>query len=155
MPLEKDGKLMFSLAELKPVAEGGGIIDGTFGGLILGNYHAEGGIKVIRQYKDEELYEVVAEFEGWEYLLNPLATTKEVNYLQKINSEFVGSKEEFTEYEVPNDIKVIDTRPIFKNIKETNKLIILREWSQFIVNKHSTKKYLTQLDDLNKKYNGQ
>ena len=152
MPIQKDGKLMFTLADLKPIAEGNGIVDGTFGGLILGNTHSEGGIKVIRQYKKEELYEIIAEFEGWEYIINPLATNKETEYLTKLNSEFVDTKEKFIEYEIPNGIEIIDTKPIFENIKETNKLILLDEWSQFIINKHSTKKYLIELDNLNKKY---
>ena len=152
MPIEKDGKIMFTLEDLKPIAEGNGIVDGTLGGLILGNTHSDGGIKVIRQYRSEELYEVIAEFEGWEYILNPLATTKEMEYLTKLNSEFVNTKEEFIEYEIPNGIEIIDTKPIFENIKETNKLILLNEWSQFIINKHSTKKYLTELNSLNKKY---
>jgi hypothetical protein len=152
MPIEKDGKIMFTLADLKPIAEGNGIVDGTFGGLILGNPHSDGGIKVIRQYKDEEFYEVIAEFEGWEYILNPLATTKEMEYLTKLNSECDETSELFTEFEIPNGIEIIDTRPIFENIKETNKFILLSEWSQFIINKHSTKKYLTELDNLNKKY---
>ncbi len=152
MPKEINGKIMLTLTDLKPIANGNGIIDGTFGGLILGNSHSDGGIKVIRQYQNEELYEVIAEFEGWEYILNPLATTKEKEYLTKLNSEFTDAKEEFTEYEIPNGIEIIDTRPIFENLKETNKIILLNEWSQFIINKHSTKKYLTELDNLNKKY---
>ena len=143
---------MFTLADLKPIGEGNGIVDGTLGGLILGNTHSDGGIKVIRQYRSEKLYEVIAKFEGWEYILNPLATTKEMEYLTKLNSEFVNTKEEFIEYEIPNGIEIIDTKPIFDNIKETNKLILLSEWSQFIINKHSTKKYLTELNNLNKKY---
>lgn len=152
MPLEKDGKLMYTLDDLKPIAEGNAIVDGTLGGLILGNSHSDGGIKVICQYKKEELYEVIAEFEGWEYILNPLATTKEMEYLKKINSEYMNTKEEFIEYEIPNGIEIIDTKPIFENMKETNKLILLNEWSQFIINKHSTKKYLGELNYLNKKY---
>ncbi|MDX8554557.1 hypothetical protein MK851_13115 [Tenacibaculum sp. 1B UA] len=153
MPVKKDGKLMFTLNDLKPITEGGGIVDGTLGGLILGNSHANGGIKVIRQYQNEELYEVIAEFEGWEYILNPLTTTKEIQQLTLINSEFNNTKDEFIEYKIPKDIKVIDTRPLLENIKETNKLILLDKWSQFIINKHSTKKYLTELDFLNKKHN--
>lgn len=112
MPIEKDGKIMFTFADLKPIAEGNGIVDGTFGGLILGNYHSDGGIKVIRQYKKEELYEIIAEFEGWEYIMNPLATNKEREYLTILNSEFANTKKDFIEYEIPNGIEIVDTRPI-------------------------------------------
>lgn len=152
MPIEKDEKLLLTLPELKPIVEVNGIVDGTKGGLILGNYHSEGGIKVIKQYQNDELYEVVAEFEGWEYILSPFTTNKELEYLTKLNSEFIRYTEPFEEYKIPNGIDVIDTRPLFKNIKETNKLILLSDHPQFIINKYSTKKYLNKLDILNKKH---
>jgi hypothetical protein len=152
MPIEKDGKIMLTITDLKPIVEGNGIVNGTKGGLILGNHHNEGGIKVIRQYNNEELYEVIAEIEGWEYVLSPLTTIKELEYLKKLNAEFVGTTELFEEFEIPSGINILDTKPIFENIKVTNKLVLISEYSQFIVNKFSTKKYLIQLDNLNKKY---
>lgn len=56
MPIEKDGKLILTYDELKLLAGVGEIVDGTLGGLILGNSHSDGGIKVIRQYLREVIY---------------------------------------------------------------------------------------------------
>lgn len=152
MPIEKEGKLMLTLADLKVIVQRDGIFDGTLGGLILGNSHSDGGIKVIRQYKNEELYEVFAELEGYEYLLNPFITTKEMEYLKKLNMEFDNTNEKFVEYDIPIGIGIIDTKSNLDNIKETNKYILLDERAQWIINKHSTKKYLIELDNLNKKH---
>jgi len=153
MPELRDNKILYTLSDLEPLAAANQIIDGSKGGLILGNTHAEGGIKVIRQYSNEELYEVIAEFEGWEYILNPFTTSKECEILTKINSEFVGSKETFLEFEIPEGVDILDTRTAFEKRKDLNKLILLGQYSQFIINKFSTKKHLTLLNELNRKGN--
>ncbi|GAB7087574.1 hypothetical protein [Marinifilum fragile] len=153
MPEIRNNKILYTLSDLEPLIEARQIIDGTKGGLILGNSHTKGGIKVIRQYKNEKLFEVIAEFEGWEYILNPYATYHEYELITKINSEFKGSKEKFQEYEIPRDIDILDTRATDKERKDLNKLILLGRYSQFIINKHSTKKHLHFLNQLNKKGN--
>ncbi len=152
MPIERNGKILYTVEDLKPLVEGNAIIDGTSGGLILGNYHSEGGIKVIRQCLDEKLYDIVAEFESWEYILSPMATTKNLEYIKRLNSEFKGETLKFIEYEIPETVNILDTRPMFENDKNTNKLIIIGEYPQFIVNKYSTKKYLNELNKINIKY---
>ena len=152
MPIEKDGRMMLTYEELEPIADANGIVNGTVGGLILGNSHSDGGIKVIRPYNSEGIYEVIAEFEGWEYILSPLATSEEKEYLTKINSEYSGTKKPFSEFKIPEGITILDTNPMIENIKESNKLILLNGQEQFIINKHSTKKYLIELENINKKY---
>lgn len=92
MPIEKDGKLIRTYDELKLLAGLGEIVDGTLEGLILGNSHSDGGIKVIRQYLREVIYRVIAEYEGWAYILNPVARVKEKDYLTEINSKYVDTK---------------------------------------------------------------
>ena len=81
------------------------------------------------------------------------ATHYDVEYLKKINNEFDGSLSGFVEYEIPNYITKLDTMPFIENIKETNKIILFGNNPHFIINKHSTKKYLKELDEINKKYN--
>lgn len=143
---------MFTLAEVQSVADENGIVNGILGGLVLGNSHVDGGIKVIRQYREEKLYEIIAELEGWEYVLNPATTQKELDHLNQLNSEFATMKELFKPFEIPDGIDIIDARPVIENRKDTSRLILFSEYSQFIVNKYSTKKYLTELDLVNKKY---
>lgn len=151
MTFDKDRKGLISQEVLQPLFDVGAIVYGSNGGLLLGNYHSEGGIKVIRKY-DENLYEFVAELEGWEYIMCAEATYYDVEYLKKINNEFDGSSTGFVEYEIPNSITVIDTTPFIENIKETNKIVLFGEFSHFIINKYSTKKYLKELEEINKKY---
>ena len=152
MPKTIDGKLLFTPQDLKPIVEADCLLDGTKGGLILGNSHLDGGINVITQYQNYELYEVIAEVEGWEFIMSPHATAKHLEYIKKINAEFKDFQINFSIYEFDQNIDIIDTRPIYESIHETNKWIILGEYTQFIVNRNSTKKYLLELDKLNKKY---
>lgn len=152
MPIVKDGETLFTHIDLKPLVENEGIIDATKGGLILGISHKEGGIKVFAQYKNESLYEIIAEFEGWEYILNPTATANNLEYLNKINEEFVNTKIDFIEYDIPNNIATLDVRPVIPHLKSTSKFLLIGQYDQFIVNKHATKKYLNELNALNKEH---
>lgn len=150
MPIVKNGKTMLTPNDFAPLIEGDGILDATPGGLILGITHSEGGIKVFSEYKNENLYEMIAVFEGWEYILNPKATAENLEYLNKINEEFVNTKIDFIEYNIPNNIATLDVRPVIPHIKSTSKFMIIGQQPQFIVNKHATKKYLNELNELNK-----
>lgn len=152
MQIEKNGKSMITLEEFNQFVLLGGIVDGTKGGLLIGNSHLDGGIYVIRQYKNEQLYEFIAELEGWEYIICPQATLNYKVYLETINAKYSGSKEIFKEYEIPENITVIDTSPIISGIKELNKIVFFGECTQYIVNKHSTKKYLIELNNINNEY---
>lgn len=151
MPEIKDGKTLITQAELQPLFDLGVIINGSGGGLLLGNSHSEGGIKVIRRY-DDNLYEVVAELEGWEYIICAEGTYRDEEFLKTINGEFDGRSDNFTEYKIPDNITVIDTRPSVENYYAINKILIFGEYAHFIINKNSTKKYLKELDVLNSQY---
>lgn len=151
MPIQKDGKTLLTQEELQPIFDGNAIIDCSKGGLLMGNYHSEGGIKVIRKYEDN-LYEVVAELEGWEYVMCPEATYWDVEYLKAINDEFTGTSDDFVEYEIPDHITLIDAKPIFEGVKESGKILLFEDYAYYIINKNSTKKYLEELNTLNKKY---
>jgi hypothetical protein len=151
MPEIRDGKTLFTQAELQPLFDAGAIINGSNGGLLLGNSHSEGGVKVIKKL-DDKLYEVVAELEGWEYIICAEGTYRDEEYLATINGEFDGTSENFTEYEIPRSITKIDTRLLLEDFSEISKILIFGEYAHFIINKNSTKKYLKELDALNKKY---
>lgn len=149
MPKDKDGKIVFTVEDLTPIVRGGGIVDATKGGLLLGNSHTEDGIKMIRENSDGE-YEVIGEVEGWEYMLSPFATEKYRSELVAINDEMKGCKDTFLEYEIDESVSILDLTPIFPNIPMTGKLLLLGKYSQFVINKYSTKKYLLELDQMNK-----
>lgn len=152
MPINKDGKTLLTSQELKPLVEVDGIVECINGGLLLGNYHCDGGVTVLREYNNENIYEAVAELEGWEYVMCEDATFHHKEYLHKINDEFDGSSPGFQEYEIPENVMIVDTRPIIPYLKDTNKLLLFGQNSHFIINKFSTKKYLQELDKLNRQY---
>lgn len=128
------------------------IIDGSAGGMLVGNYHSKGGIPVLKKCEDAEMYLVSAEFEGWEYLLCPNALKNNIEYLTKINLEFNGAADGFEEYEFSENISKINTFLENDNMMFRSKFLILEPGNFFIVNKFSTKKYIEELDALNKKY---
>ncbi len=153
MPKLENGKVFFTIDDLRPIVKANGIIDCTSGGLILGNSHSDGGIFILRQFNNEELYEVIAEVEGFEYIMHPFATARHKEYLIELNSEFQNVNElEFEEYDILDTIKILDTRPMIKEIKASNKFLLLGDYDQFVINRHTTKKYLKELNELNNRY---
>lgn len=98
------------------------------------------------------MYEVSSEFEGWEYLICPIAMENHIEYLTQINLEFNGAIDSFEEYEFSDKISKINTFFEYESIMLKNKFLILGPGSYFIVNKFSTKKYIEELDALNKRY---
>lgn len=115
------------------------IVEGVQGGLILGNFHSEGGIPVIQNRHVNE-YEIIAEVEGCEYFMNPFLTREELNEVENINK--MHGTQEINRYSVPSNIKLINA--------QGNAVILLGKGSQFVVNKYATFKNLEFLDELNK-----
>ena len=127
------------------------IIDSTKGGLLVGNSHKNGGIKLIDEIEEWD-YKFIAELEGWEYLVNPIASKKELERLIQINDEFKNEKSEFTAYTIPKNISVINTISNLPNSVVPNKYLLYGIDRQFVVNKYSTKKYIVELNEINKKH---
>ena len=118
-------------------------INGTRGGLVMGNSHIEDGIHFFVRYDDK--YLLKGNMEGFEFILNCVAA----EYWAKITPLFHNFQEyvydDFKEY-VPNEeILLIDTR------KLENPKYIFFEYGNFeIINRGSTKDFLGTLDELNK-----
>lgn len=148
MHVDQEGRQLFDLNDLRPLVEKNLIIDVSPGGLLLGNTHDDGGILVIRHF-NIEYYEVVAEFEGWEYILNANATLHCLHKLHYINDELKGPEKPFSEYVIPESISILDVRPICQADLATRPMLILGSRDQFIVNRHSTKKYIIELEEIN------
>lgn len=117
-------------------------IDATYGGLIIGRSHEEGGIYF--WVKKENYYVLKGEVEGYEYIMNFGAT----NYYSKITDRFHQHdlhKHNFVEYEPPSHIKLLDTRHNFEP-----KFLLFDFGGFSIINKYSTKGYLNTIDEMNK-----
>ncbi|CAI8183222.1 MAG: Uncharacterised protein [Formosa sp. Hel1_33_131] len=140
--------MTFTLDDLNYFKENNALIEIKNGGLLIGELHDTYRVKVLIQTK-EGIWEPTLEMEGWEYIMNPKATKKHIKEINRINNEFNGN-EPFEKYEIPKNIKTIDAQPMDIKNPTTGKLLLLGDEPQFIINKNSTKKYLTILDNLNK-----
>lgn len=121
-------------------------IDGTKGGLLLGQPHSNGGIKFLMRYADG--YRLMGEFEGQEYLLNPGATQcyrDNLKQLNQYNKDILLGLSEPTEFD---GITIIDCRTNDKLFKSKIVLLDARS-SQYIINKYSTRRHLKTLEELN------
>jgi hypothetical protein len=134
--------------ELRDLIVDGMILNAKYGGLVLGNMHSHGGIQIIRQSTLEHV-QVIAEMEGWEYILNPFATEKYAKRLTEINAEFASTRNVFSPYRIGVEISMLDAKPRNIQGKEVSKILLIGDESQFIINKFSTSKHLEELNELN------
>lgn len=125
------------------------IVDGSRGGLVKGPFHSEGGIFCYRDsidYNGE--HEVVAEIEGWEFIVNTVGTEKYKKKIEVINNEIDGTLP-FEPYNLHKNVRTIDAEMIDLAGEKVYKLIKLSPYVQWIVNRHSTQKYLNWLIGIN------
>lgn len=139
-------RLYFTASEFKIIEDWGLIVDCSHGGLLMAPSHANGGIQVFNH--QEGLYRCNAEFEGWEYIINPKATEKHKQQIDIYNKVY-HKDWTFEEYEVQSDIRMIDASPIAIYGANFNRYLLHPGPSTFIVNKHATKNYLSHLNHLN------
>jgi hypothetical protein len=123
-------------------------VEAPKGGLILGPAHSEGGIKAVRESSPDK-YVCFCEVEGWEFLMNPYATAKYQERITQINNEFKDQIEYFEEYDIDPDIHTLDVRKVKINGETISKVLFFGKYSQYVVNKASTKKYLLELQSMN------
>ncbi|NPD47326.1 MULTISPECIES: hypothetical protein [unclassified Lentimicrobium] len=124
------------------------IVDGASGGIVLGDSHDEGGIFVIHLTEEGEC-KLTYELEGFEFLMNPFGTEEYLRELLNINKESKNKLIEFENYEIPNEVAVVDARTKNINGVDYKKVLILSKNPQMVLNKHSTLKYLKRLNEIN------
>lgn len=125
------------------IAQNGGFIDSSPGGLVIGKTHAEGGITMVRPNKDGKTIDVVGEMEHGEFIMSAEATKMYKDRLYEINSD--------TNFD---GLINIDSIRRLKNILFTGKTfatIVFASGEQFIINHKSTAKYIDELERLNEK----
>ncbi|MFT6809839.1 MAG: hypothetical protein ACJA01_003079 [Saprospiraceae bacterium] len=142
----KDDKPFIKNAYLAILHGKGLIIDGFSGGLVLGNSHLNGGIHLIGERLPGE-YQILAEIEGWEYLMNYESTSKYLEEIEELNSYI---NKDFKEYAVPENYKIIDARMAKGGSPAYAPVIITGKYSNFVINRHATKKHLSTLNEWNK-----
>jgi hypothetical protein len=134
---------VLSVQEIENLENEGRVVYAGDGGLILAPFHDEGGIEVAIKWSQNE-YAIDRELEGWEFLVTKILSAEELETLNSINDEFDGEASGFIEYQLLENIPILNCEPSKLGKK---KLLIVPE-SFFVVNKHSTKKYLELLTKL-------
>lgn len=120
----------------------GWIIDARNGGLVRGRLHEEGHIVMIQPSSPLGTYEFVGVMEGGEYLMSVSATKLHCARLEEINADNGPC-----DTALPDAIlgRVVDARA-----EPHDKLLIISH--QFIVNRRSTRRHLSELIMLNEPF---
>ncbi|MGI4871483.1 MAG: hypothetical protein ACRYFX_09930 [Janthinobacterium lividum] len=126
----------------------GMIVNGNCGGLLVGRAHSQGGVPVMRKQAGGR-YEVWAEFEGYEYIVNPGAVICFSKECESTNQYQIDKKPLFSEYIPEQGITIIDVRA--DNHPLGTKYLILDALPNFfVVNKFSTQIRLRELEEMNR-----
>lgn len=120
--------------------EGGMIVDGRCGGIIIGA--GNDGIFTIQETEPKK-YRIPAKFEGGEYLINHNSTQKYKGILEEINNDNDG-RERLKATTLSNSTRVINT-----HATPDNKFLLIDSLGNFIVNSSSTAKYINELELIN------
>ncbi|MET0636140.1 MAG: hypothetical protein ABWZ25_08920 [Chitinophagaceae bacterium] len=141
----------FSYGEINELLSKGYAVDGRSGGLVLGRSHDDGGVFFLTDVGTE--YHLMGELEGYEYIFSVAAQTILGNSFDQINNWERDADEPFEEFNIPESIRVINTVPD-NHAPMLSKLILFEGLFGIphIVNKHSTKRNLQNIDSFNQKY---
>lgn len=138
-----NSEFYLTIDEVNALIAEGLIRDGRTGGLVIGNFHIDGGIHILQPSGDKFKY--TGEMEGYEYLVNEFASKKYIDRLASINEE---TKTDHTKpprpFDIPNEIRIIDAR------HPEIEVLILSWAGHYIINRAASEKNLMLLDTLNK-----
>jgi len=116
------------------------IVDISSGGLIVGNRHSSGGIKIIHEDLSTGKYGITGEMEGGEFVMNCFATSANTKRLAEIN--YFYNSIDGIDGEVPG---------IRQHIIPSGHFVIMSAYQQAVINRAATQKYLAELVEMNEK----
>jgi hypothetical protein len=112
------------------------------GGLIIGNFHNQGGIHMLQPFDNGFKY--VGEMEGYEFLFSAEMTKKHLAKIFELNKSVTRDRDsEPKPFKVPRHIKKIDLTKLHFQI------MVMPDGLHFILNRTATEKYLVLLDEMN------
>ena len=123
------------------------MVNGTYGGLVIGNSHENNGVMIVRITSLGRAL-IANEMEGLEYLFSPKATSLHIDKLKQLNME--NDIDEIEKSFNSEDISIIDARPKIVNGLLVSKLIAIGYDDQFVMNKKSSLMHLEKIDLMNK-----
>ena len=146
-----DGTFFITKNEFEVFNRFGLIVAIEKGGLLKAPQHSEGGIKLLIPNEDCSKYFISAEFEGYEFIMNPNISKQAEKELYQLNESFLPENPNvFNPYEIPPNIAVIDGDIVKIGGGEFPKFLLYSGKPQFIINKFSTMATFQILDELNK-----
>ena len=100
-------------------------------------------------FQSGQEYHICGNMEGFEYIVNKDSTTKYKSELAQIQQSTLNT-EIFEDYIIPEDVTVLDCR--IKKSYRINAKYLVMDWNGgfSIINKRSTKKYLKELEAINR-----
>lgn len=149
MIYQENGSYFFDDGGMNYVVSHNLIVDGKRGGIVLGNSHEDGGVKVIGFTNKKRIF-ISAEIEGFEFFVNCKSSKVHKARLEEINNDIDTNFDIASAYVGIENIPIIDVRPIDINGVPVSRLIAMECNQHFVVNKFSTAKYLKELIELNK-----
>lgn len=124
----------------------GWIVDGRAGGLVVGRSHLEGNIYMIRQCKGG--FEFASHLQGGEYIMTHKAVVKFETRLKAINDDPGGNARGGRIETIPYGLRTFHTAAT-----PFDKLLLIDARDQFIVNRESTARFLSELVAMNEAEN--
>jgi hypothetical protein len=115
-------------------------LDARLGGFVVGQPHEEGGIKCFIEH--ENGFELTAQIEGGEYILNGGCVSEFENQITALNAMY--DPEENAEYTLP-----ISEYSTVYNTRGTQEKILWVSGGGFIMNKYATRKYFQIIEKMN------
>jgi hypothetical protein len=115
-------------------------IDARLGGYVVGRSHEEGGIKCF--IETDQGFELIAEIEGGEYIINGGGASEFENELASLNALYDADSSQ----EIPLPISEHTT---VYNTKATQEKLLWVSGGGFIMNKYATHKYFQIIEKIN------
>lgn len=130
--------LEIELREVLELAAQNKIVDISSGGLIVGNRHSNGGIKIIHKDLETGKFGITEEMEGGEFVMNCFATDQFSVRLEAINNY----------YNISEGIDG-EVQGIRQHIIPDGHFVIMSAYPQAVINRAATQKYLAELIEMN------
>lgn len=132
--------ITFTLQQVLGLKQVYKLVDARYGGLVLGRRHSDGGVKMLKPLSGNTFG--LCEMEGGEFLTCSSFVSHHLDYLQQANSYFDENEGLSDDYD----------GHLFNIIRPLSSpyLLILSDSDQFIINRSATKKYLHDLDRINR-----
>jgi hypothetical protein len=115
-------------------------LDARLGGYIVGRSHEEGGIKCFTEINEQ--FELIAEIEGGEYIINGGCAEEFEEQLRALNSTYDPQPN-------PEEALCLSQYSVVYNTSGTQEKILWVSGGGFILNKYATQKYFNIVEKMN------